>query len=269
MGKSPSIADLQAKDDAFNAYLTNLEADLSKKASAAEQQMQADITAFYTTNGYDDAKDFTSGSNTDFMHESEFSLDNLKNVIDAISKAVFSGAAVPTGATVDQQGVDAATAALGAEVGAMANLELYIAGKVFDVLSNVVLGFGASTSISYTSNTKSDSLGFGLQMFTTISASSYQSQSFFQNEYISQYLYGYDIRFSVEQAKVEMTMGLVQTYENALVNFEKRVDALTAEVGAGTLDGAAFETTVAVYNTLIDQYRTKIDQLKADPKLAS
>ncbi|GAB2677995.1 hypothetical protein GCM10027194_07730 [Thalassiella azotivora] len=211
----------------------------------------------------DDAKQFTSGSKTDFMHQKEFSLDTMKNVVDALSKAVFSGAPAPAGTGVNEDAVADATKALGSEVGAMANLELYVAGKVFDVLSSIILSFGSSASISYTSDTKSESLGFGMQVFTSVAASSYESHSFFDNEYINQYLYLYDVRFSVKQAQTEATLGLVQLYQNDLVNFEKRENELADQLGAGTIDGATFESTVAIYDTLIAQYKAKIDALHA------
>lgn len=268
MGKSPSIADLEAKDNAFRDYLNNLETQLNQQAATAKTEMEASITKFYADNKYDDAKAFVSGQNTDFMHTSEFSMQNVKNVIDAISAAVFAGSAVPPGTSVNADAVQAADKALGKEVGAMANLELYIAGKVFDVLSNVILSFGSSTSISYSASSKSESLGFGLQLFSTVAASSYQSQSFFNNEYINQYLYMYDVRFSVKQAQVEATMGLVQAYENQLATFEDLLNKLADQLDQGSITLAQYSDTSTQYQNFIDRYKEKIDSLKVDPALA-
>jgi hypothetical protein len=220
MGKSATIEDLQKNDAAFRTYLDGIEKDLATQSDAAQQKMRTDIDDFYTKNGYDDAKRFTDGKNVDFMHQSEFTMDNLKKVIDAVSSAVFAGAQPPAGSTVNEDAVKAADKALGPEVGAMANLELYIAGKVFDVLSNIIISFGTGTEVSFSSSTKSESLGYGIQMFTAVTASSYRSHSFFNNEYISQYLYCYDVRFSVKQAQSEAKMGIVQAYQNQLAVFE-------------------------------------------------
>jgi hypothetical protein len=263
MGRSPSIEELQANDDNFRKYLTGLETDLDTKSAAAAQKMEADIAAFYLANHYDDSKEFGSGRNTDFLHEKEFSLDNLKKVIDAISAAVFSGAPVPKGASVNEEAVAEADKSLGKEVGAMANLELYIAGKVFDVLSNIVLSFGTGASVTYTSSTKSQSLGYGMQMFTSVAASSYQSHSFFQNEYISQYLYMYDVRFSIKQAQSEATMGIVQAYENQLAVFEDLLNKLADELDKGNVSLDAYGTTADKLQAYIEQFHTKIENLKA------
>lgn len=263
MGHSPSIEELQAKDDQFRKYLSTLEADLDQKASAAAEKMRTEVDTFYSDNAYHDAKAFVSGQNTDFLHEKEFSLENLKKVVDGISAAVFAGAAVPPGATTNKDGVQAADAALGSTVGAMSNLELYIAGKVFEVLSNVVLSFGTGSSVTYTSSTKSASLGFGLQMFTSVAASSYQSHSFFTNEYISQYLYMYEVRFSVAQAQTEAKMGLVQAYENQLTNFEQLLDKLGDSLTKGDIDLNAYAKTADQLQELIDRFQEKIDSLKS------
>lgn len=268
MGKSPSIQDLEAKDNAFRDYLSNLEKQLDAQAAAAKTAMEAAITDFYTKNKYDDAKEFVSGQNTDFVHTKEFSLQNVKNIIDAISAAVFAGSAVPSGASVNKDAVQAADKALGKEVGAMANLELYIAGKVFDVLSNVILSFGSSTQMSYTSSTKSESLGFGMQLFTSVAASSYQSQSFFNNEFINQYLYMYDVRFSVAQAQEEAAMGIVQAYENQLATFEDLLNKLADQLDQGAITLDQYTTTSQAYEDFIDKYKAKIDALKTDPALA-
>ena len=266
MGSSPSIENLQAKDDEFRKYLKTLEEDLGGKAADATSRLQADISEFYKANEYDDAKIIVSGRNADFMHQKEFSLDNLKKVIDGISAAVFSGAAPPKGATPNDEAVRAAGEALGDAVGAMSNLEIYIAGKVFDVLSNTVLSFGTGTQTAYTSHTKTESLGFGLQMFASVSASSYQSHSFFTNEYITQYLYLYDIRFSIKQAQAETEMGLVQAYESLMTDFEAELKGLGRRLGTSKpkgLDVAGFKTEAKNLQEVIDDYHAKIGQLKS------
>lgn len=263
MGSSPKIEDLQKKDDEFRAYLNSIETDLKDRSADADKKMQADIDTFYTKNGYDDQKAFGSGRNHDFIHEAEFSMDNLKKVIDQVSSAVFAGAAVPSGASVNQKAVEGAAKDLGPEVGAMANLELYIAGKVFDVLSNIIISFGAGTKVSYSSSTKSESLGYGIQMFTAVSASSYQSHSFFTNEYISQYLYAYDVRFSLKQAQSEAKMGIVQAYENQLAVFEHKLTQLAQQLDEGTIDIDAYGTASEKYNKYIEAYRDKINSLNA------
>jgi len=262
MGQSPSIEEMQKKDDAFRQYLVGIAADLDAKSAAIQSKMQSDMTAFYTSNNYDDAKDITSGQNTDFQHQSEFSLANLNAVITAISDAVFAGSAPPAGTSVNGDAVKAADKALGAEVGAVSDLALYMAGKVFDVLGSVVLSFGAGTAVSLSTETKSEPLGFGLQLFAAVSAQSYQSHSFFNNDYIYEYVYAFDVKWSLKQQQTEATKGVAQLYTNDLVNFEARESQL-ADDGAGKIDGNTFETSVAIYDSLIAKYRAMLEALNA------
>ena len=262
MGKSPSIQDLEAKEDAFRAYLQKLETELQQKSAAVGQQVQAEVNKFYTDNKYTDAKDLVSGQNFDFVHQQEFSLANMKAIVDSISKAVFAGGTPPSGAAVDSSGTKAAADALGPEVGQMANLELYIAGQVFDVLSNVILSFGTSTAVTFNTNLQSKSLGYGLQMFTAVSADSYQSTSFFHNDYIYEYLYLYDVKFSVQQAQSETKQTLVELYEDQIAVFKQREEALLTQLGNGSLTVEAYTTTNAAYDALIAAAQAKLGALK-------
>lgn len=264
MGKSPSIQDLEAKEDDFRAYLTKLEGELAQKSAAVDKQVQTEITNFYTQNKYTDAKDLVSGQNYDFIQQQEFSLANMKAIIDAISKAVFAGANAPAGTNVSGDGQKAAGAALGPEVGQMANLELYIAGQVFDVLSNVILSFGTSTAVTFNTNLQSKPLGYGMQMFTAVSADSYQSTSFFNNANIYEYLYLYDVKFSVQQAKSEITQTLVELYEDQIAAFKEREEALLSQLESGTLDAKAYASANSAYDDLIAAAQAKVANLKTD-----
>jgi hypothetical protein len=262
MGKTPSIQDLEARESDFRAYLQQLEQQLATKSAAAQSQLQNAIDTFYKDSGFTDAQDITTGQNYDFMQEQSFSLDNLKTIIDAIGKAVFAGAAPPAGTSVDQAGVDAATKSLGPEVGEMANLELYIAGQVFDVLSNVVLSFGTSSAVSFETNLQSKPLGYGLQLFTTVSVDSYQSKSFFNNEYIYEYLYLYAVRFSVQQAQSEVKQTLVELYEDQITVFKQREEDLLTQLEEQKITADAYQSANAAFDTLIAATQAKIDELK-------
>lgn len=267
MGHSPSIAQMQEKEKEFKTYLDGLEADLKAKAAGQAQDLQTEIDKFYSDNKYDDAVGLVSGSNVDFQHQSDFTMDNLKKVIDAISSAVFSGAGLDqgTGATVDESAVDK----LGAEVEEMSNLELYVAGKVFDVLSKVVLSFGASTSITYTSSIKSESLGYGLQIFTAVAADSYKSESFFNKETIFEYLYTYQVKFSKKQADAEVKMSLVELYQDQIATYKGQEEALLKQLSSGAVLPSAFATTKKIYDDLITESQEKMHELDAKAKAAA
>jgi hypothetical protein len=269
MGKAPSIDELAKSDSQFRGYLAQLEKELAEKSGAAQKQLQGEIDAFYKDSGFTDAQIVTSGQSYDFMQEQSFSLENLKTVIDSIAKAVFSGAEPPEGADVDKAAVDAATKALGPAIGEMANLELYIAGKVFDVLSNVLLSFGTSSEIKFSSTIESKPLGYGMQLFTAVSVDSYQSTAFFHNEFIYEYLYLYSVRFSLQQAKSEITRELVQLYEDQIVVFRHMEADLLAQLSSKKLTAVAYISAKAAYDQLIAETYAKSQQLKAAALLAA
>ena len=268
MGKAPSIAELEKSESDFRDYLLKLEKQLEAKSADSQAQLKAQIDAFYKDSHFTDAQVVTSGLNYDFMQEKSFSLDNLKTIVDAISKAVFSGASAPKGTDVNGKAVAAATDALGPTVGEMANLELYIAGKVFDVLSDVMLSFGTSTELKFSSSVESKPLGYGLQMFTAVSVDSYHSTAFFNDEYIYEYLYIYSVQFSVQQAKSEITRELVQLYEDQIVVFKDKVEGLLKDLEKDKLTVTAYSSAKAAYDTLIADAKAKADQLKAANALA-
>jgi hypothetical protein len=264
MGKSKSIAELEKQEDDFRQYLNKLQTELANKAASAKTDLQKTIDKFYGDNHYDDAKDLVSGENTHFEQSSEFSLANLKSIIDAISKTVFAGAAAPTGTDVNKEGVEKATKDLGAAVGKVTDLELYIAGKAFDVLSQTILSFGASNSLTFSSATKSEALGYGLQLFTVVAADSYKSTSFFNNQDINEYLYIYDVKFSLKQSKAEMTETLVESYENQIVAFTDMVNKQLEKLEQGTITPEQYQAVSDTYQSMIDRVQAQVDKLKSE-----
>ncbi|PFG34844.1 hypothetical protein [Sanguibacter antarcticus] len=263
MGKTPTIKDLEKSESAFRDYIHSLEDQLSTKASDVQSKVDAEITAFYKDSGYTDAKNITSGLNYDFMQEQSFSMDNLKGIIDAISQAVFTGGKPPAGATVDKDGVSTAKAELGPTIGEMANLELYIAGQVFNVLSSIMLSFGTSSALTFKTNMQNKPLGYGMQLFAAVSSESYQSTSFFHNEYIYEYLYIYSVKFSVQQAQSEVKQQLVRLYSDQITVFKQRELDLLDQLSAGKITPEAYTTANAVFDTLIAAVEKKIGDLKA------
>ncbi|WP_329611965.1 hypothetical protein OG244_38610 [Streptomyces brevispora] len=254
---------MKAKDDEFRKYLKTLEDDLGAKAADAATKLQGEVVNFYKQSGYDDAKSIVSGQNTDFLHEKEFSLENLKTVIDGISAAVFAGAATPKGATPNGDAAAAAAKKLGTAVGALANMELYIAGKVFDVLSSTVLSFGAGSTMSYTTATKNEPLGYGMQLFTSVSASSYQSHSFFANESIFQYLYMYEVRWSAKQTDSEEEMLIQMALENELAVYVTKLNDYAEQCSEGAIAESTFDAVATQFHKQIKDFRAEINSLKS------
>jgi hypothetical protein len=262
MGRSPSIAEMEQKEDTYRAYLDKLQAQLSTKSQAATTAMDAQLAKFYETNGWDNAA-FLKGANYDFLQQSEWSLTNVKKIIDAISKAVFGGggADLPKGVTVEK------TQAVSAALAGMENMELYIASKVFDVLSGIIESFGSSTSVSFNSGYKDEPIGNGFHLFATVSSDSYQSHDFFNNNSIYEYMYSYEIRFSNKEAKQQASVTLTKLYEDQIQTFTDKVEGLLTQLEAGKLSPEQYQSQELIYNTLIEAARDKLNQLGAQGAL--
>jgi hypothetical protein len=266
MGSSPSINDLAEKEQAFDAWLKSAEDQLKAKAAALLAVQNQSITDFYSENNWSDAVSVTSGSDTSFQHQADFTLKNLKAAIDAVGAALFSNSSVPDGTSVDQAAAKSAVKAaqdMGVEAADEANIELYVASKVFDVLSSVIMSFGTQTKLSYSHTFKSEPLGFGMQFFCTVVGSSIQSTSYFNNETIFQYLYLFEARFSLSQAKSEGVQDLVRQYENAIAAFETRLNALDDEVAAGKLTGEQYTDQSKIWTDLINKNEAQLTKMKA------
>lgn len=265
MGSSPSISEMKKKEKAFSEWLDGREAKLNARLNALLKLQNKQIASYYSENSWSDDKSMGSGSNTDFQHQSDFTMKNLKKIVDAVGKAMFSDSAAPGGVKVDpsesKKAVDAAKALGGATVGA-ANVELYIASKVFDVLSGVIMSFGTSTSLSYTHTYKSVSLGYGMQLFCTTTADSVESHGFFTDETIFEYLYIYEVRFSESQAKTEGERQLVDQYENAIAAFETRLNDLDDEVANGKISGEQYADQSGIWTKLINKNEAMLLSMK-------
>jgi hypothetical protein len=216
MGQSTSIKSMAESDEAFRNYIAKLRSDLQQQATDVGAQVQKKIDDHYASSKFTDQVSILNGQNFDFVHQKEFSLENLKGIVDAIANAVFAGGTEPPGVNVNGDGKSKADDTLGPAVGQLANLETYIASKVFRVLGNVILSFGTATEVTFTTDIRSEPLGYGLQLFSAVSSESYQSTDFFNKDYIYEYLYIYDVRFSAQQAKSEIVQKLIQDYQDEI-----------------------------------------------------
>jgi hypothetical protein len=99
MGHSPSIKELQQKEDQFRTYLQKIQKELETRAAEYEDKMNAGIDKFYTQSNWK-PESYISGRNIDFMQASSWSMDNIKAVIDAVAKVVVGGGKPPEGVTI-------------------------------------------------------------------------------------------------------------------------------------------------------------------------
>jgi hypothetical protein len=244
MGHSPTIADMESKEDAYRAYITKIEAELEAKAQQFGAAMQDKVTAYYKDNNYVPV-DFVSGSNSDFMQASEWSLANVKKLIDAIAKSVFGG-----GATVPD-GTDVKPLDLGKSIDELSHLEAYVAAKCFEVVSGIVESFGSSSSVSFNASYQDQPLGNGLHLFATVVCDSYKSESFFNNQEIYQYLYLYEVKYAEGEAESQSREELTQLYEDQIATFTSKVEGFLTQLQTDKITPEQYSSSVAIYTDLI------------------
>lgn len=256
MGKSQSIQQMESKEDDYRQYLSKIQDQLNQRANLAEKDMDNRVDDFYKHNNYQ-MIDFISGKNSDFMQSSEWSLENVKKIIDAISKAVFGAKGpVPEGTEVKNK------EKITSSISEAENLQVYIAGKCFDVLSGIIESFGSASSVSYNSSYKEVSLGNGLHLFAMVISDSYKSQSFFDNQEIYQYLYIYKVFYSAEEAKTEAKMEITGMYEDQITTFKNKVEDLLQQLTDDKITPAQYESTYNIYQKMIDDSVAKLNELK-------
>lgn len=253
MGHSPSIQEMESKEDEYRAYINKIETELEAKAKKYGDDMDAKIKAFYTDNDYDKT-DFISGRNADFMQASEWSLSNVKKIIDAISKAVFGEGKLPDGVEANKD--------LGKSIAQVGDLEVYVAGKCFEVLSGIIESFGSASSVSFNSSYKSEPLGNGMRLFATVVCDSYKSSSFFNNDEIYQYLYMYEVKYSVGEAQTQEKMTLTKLYEDQIATFTDKVESLLEQLENDKITPEQYSDLQEVYNALIAKATAALDALK-------
>ena len=91
MGSSHTLEQQAKENTEFQEYVEKQTAHLAVTATTAQTAMNAEMDAFYKKGGWTDAKPLTSGSYQHQATASEWSLDHVTKMIDAVRGAVFGG----------------------------------------------------------------------------------------------------------------------------------------------------------------------------------
>ncbi|MEO7259974.1 MAG: hypothetical protein ABI047_01700 [Jatrophihabitantaceae bacterium] len=245
MGKSPSIQDLEAKDKEFENYINGVRDSLNAQADGMDKHITDQITAW--KNNATDARIIVTGRSLDFVHEASFSLEKLQGILSTISSAVFAGTEAPPGTKVDSTAQKDVEKALGPAIEQAAAIELFIAGKVFDVLGNIIYNFGSSTSVTFNSSITSEALGLGMQMFVGVGEQTYNSESFFNSETIYEYVYTYQVFYSLKQLQQETEQTIANGLANQITAFENKMSKIPLPDDPMSDQGGKYDALMAWY----------------------
>jgi hypothetical protein len=255
MGKSQNIAQMVQQNQSYQDYLQKLQDDLISKSKKYESDMKDSIEKYYKDNKWN-KEDFISGKNADFMQESDWSLDNVQNIINAIASSIFGNGQTPDGVNITK-GSDVSAA-----IGEMGSWETYIAGKCFEVLSGIIESFGSASSVQFSSSYKDEPLGNGLHLFVTVMCNSYKSKDFFDNQEIYEYLYLYEVKYSTGEAKQQADIALTQLYEDQIAAFISKSEDLIKKLQKNKITPEQYQTNNAIYSALIQAAKDALNQLE-------
>jgi hypothetical protein len=261
MGRSRSIAELAAKQASFNEHLKKLESQLSQKAAGNDKALQDLITDTYKSGGWNHQL-YLKGRKTEFMMSSDWSLDNIKRTIDAIGKAVFGNSKdLPNGINMEAE-----TEKMGAAIKGMANLQIYMTSKVFDVLSGAIQSFGSSSSLTYNTQLITEPLGNGFRLFVAILADSSKSTGFFNSDSMSEYAFVFEVHFSVQEASQQALITITKLYEDQITAFVQKSEDLLSQLENDRLDPVQYQSLADVYQKMIEAARAKLKALERSPQ---
>lgn len=262
MGSSPSIKQMEEKQTEFDSYRKKLQTELSAEATKTVEKMEAEVKQFYTENGWK-GQAFLAGTSYDFMQQHEWSLANVKSVLEAICKAMLGQQAnPPSGVTVTP--VEEASQALKD----MGNLELYLVGKAFQVIAGVIESFGSSSEVKFKGETAHKPLGNGFHLFLSVSQNSYRTREFFDNEAIYEYLYVYQLRFCHEEALQQAEIEMTELYEDEIAVYKKKSEEALAKFGEEKMSATVFGELKRIYSTLIAEAEALLKKLGAQKTAA-
>jgi hypothetical protein len=255
MGSSPSIEELKAADDKFEAYLKERRIEIEARRKETREQMDADIAKFYLDGKWNDRRPLFSSEYVDVQNMSDWSLASVNNILKGISGAVFGSDNPPPGTTV---GSDVSTNEV---IQKIPSLQLLVMSAAFRAIQGILEAFVLKSSTTITMSKRIDMVAPGVTIFVYVSSNSFQQQSFFKNSLISQYFYLAEAYTSVQQ------LGDYSVFQDKLL-FEKEKERLRdrAEKITKTMDAAvdiaALEAITKMLDFVYDRLKAVTDRIK-------
>jgi hypothetical protein len=255
MGKSQSITDLAKKNEKFQEYIEKLKTQLDENSDKEKKKMDAEIEKYYKDNKFNKIEHI-AGVNSDFMQKSEWSLENVKKIIETITQSMFGNATPPAGVKVNED------VSISAAIKKLTDFDTYILTKSFQVITGIVSSLGDSNTIKYKYQFKHESLGNGFHLFATVVCDSYEGYSFLKTEEIHEYLYIYRVCFSEDEASKEGKMMTIKTYQDEIATFNDLIEFNLQELKKKNINLTQYKEIRTSYLEMIDQSQKKLDELR-------
>jgi hypothetical protein len=233
MGTSNTLEKQAKENERFQKYVEAETAHLSKTAGEAQTAMGAEMEAFYKKGGWSDAKPLTSGSYQHQATASDWSLDHVTKMIEAVRGAVFGGPPAPSqsepGAVLALDGKGTTTekpSAAASALSVMAGMEALITNAAFTAIEGILTAFTSESHSDIVKQSKQTELVPGMSLWVTVMENMWQRSDFFSGELIIQNFYIFSASFSDQRGAAIAKFNVLQTLIDEQAAMEAQVKAL-------------------------------------------
>lgn len=248
MGISSDLVDLAARNDAFKHYLDTLRAQLDSQAAGDRNTLDTNLRVFYDHNGFHDAVLLVTGTESQIQLTGTFSTDDLKRSLE--------------GAGVANSPARVVLADSGLSLTELWPLDVT---RILDVIDGMVPDLSSANATSFSTAYRTAPLGFGQQLFVVVAMSTRQSPDFFFGKPLTLAQVTYEVRVSAEQAKSEVTMGVLTAYVAMQTEIEGKLAALAEDFTANRIDLDTYRKREQALQHVLDELQRVIDSLRASP----
>lgn len=264
MGKTDTIKEKEAHDQAFREFMARLDAESKVEEDKLVAQVQESIKRHYEGNKWDNARLF-GDRRSDYQNYSDWGLQRVNDIINSIGKALSSGdypsSVVPGSDDAAPSTVDKAKQFMGAFAG---DYSLIIA-RVQALLTGTLSQFSVKSDATRKSELRDLPLSGGLHLFFASSGKVYKEESFFSNQLIGSFQIVFETWMSVDEARTIGLQQILATTEQELVILSDLIISLRLQQAESLKkimkeNIKDYATTKAAYDLAIDD--TKADQAK-------
>lgn len=264
MGKTQSIADKEKQDAEFKAFMEKLAADSKKKETEMLGEIQAVVSDFYNKNGWKSQR-FFGDRRSDYQNYSDWSLQNVTNIINSIGSAI-SSAKFPS---KEVPGSEQASTETNKEV--KENLPAFVEdinltiNRVVALLNGFLTQFASHSSVSQKAAFQDLPMSGGLHLFVSQCGSVYREKRFFENQFIGSFQVVFEAYMSVDEARAISIQQILKTTQKEI----EIVNALILDIRqaqSDTLKGlirdpAMYKQTKLDFDEMIAMQKESRDEL--------
>ena len=264
MGKSNTIEQQSKANAAFQTYIDGQTKALDAMTEDALKTIESTIDTYYKKGKWDDAAPLIQGRYQHLATTSEWSLDNVSKMIDALRGAIFGGPA-PEGSTKPPVSAD-----LAETVAKMSDMTLLITSAAFNAVQGIMATFTSGSQTSIQKNFDTKELAPGLTLFMCVIENQFHRSDFLSDNTILQSGYVFETMFSIKQAgdiakfnQVQSLIAQQDATEGLIGKFDTALQALDVTADDYDTKSTKYQASLDKLNAQNDKLKAEIDKLRA------